>query len=42
MSFSSEIKDELIKIENMPECCTHAMAYGMFLFGRSFTLSDVS
>ncbi len=42
MSFSSEIKDEIIKIENMPECCTHAMAYGMFLFGRAFTLSDVS
>lgn len=42
MSFSSEIKDELIKIENMPDCCTHAMAYGMFLFGRSFTLSDIS
>lgn len=42
MSFSSEIKDELIKIENMPPCCTHAMAYGMFLFGRSFTPSDVS
>lgn len=42
MSFSSDIKDELIKIENMPDCCKHAMAYGMFLFGRSFTLSDVS
>ncbi len=42
MSFSSDIKDELIKIENMPDCCAHAMAYGMFLFGRSFTLSDIS
>ncbi len=42
MSFSSDIKDELIKTENMPECCVHAMAYGMFLFGRSFTLSDIS
>ncbi len=42
MSFSSEIKDELIKIDNMPECCTHAMAYGMFLFGRSFGLNDIS
>ncbi|MBQ9912769.1 MAG: DNA-binding protein WhiA [Clostridia bacterium] len=42
MSFSSDIKDELIKTENMPDCCKHAMAYGMFLFGRSFSLSDVS
>ncbi len=42
MSFSSKIKDELIKIDNMPECCTHAMAYGMFLFGRSFGLNDIS
>lgn len=42
MSFSSQIKDELIKIDNMPECCTHAMAYGMFLFGRSFGLNDIS
>ena len=42
MSFSSDIKNELIKIENMPECCVHSMAYGMLLFGRSFTLSDIS
>lgn len=42
MSFSAQIKDELIKIDNMPECCTHAMAYGMFLFGRSFGLNDIS
>lgn len=42
MSFSSDIKDEIIKIENMPDCCIHAMAYGMFLFGRSFSLSDIS
>ncbi|MBR5438380.1 MAG: DNA-binding protein WhiA, partial [Clostridia bacterium] len=42
MSFSAEIKDELIKIEDMPDCCIHSMAYGMFLFGRSFALSDIS
>lgn len=42
MSFSSNIKDELIKIEDMPECCVHAMAYGMLLFGRSFNLSGIS
>ncbi|MBQ8503757.1 MAG: DNA-binding protein WhiA [Clostridia bacterium] len=42
MSFSSKIKDELIKIEDMPECCVHAMAYGMLLFGRSFNLGGIS
>ena len=42
MSFSSNIKDELIKIENMPDCCIHAMAYGMLLFGRSFNSGAIS
>ena len=42
MSFSSNIKDELIKIEDMPECCVHAMAYGMLLFGRSFNSGGIS
>lgn len=42
MSFSAEIKEELIKIENMPACCLHSMAYAMALFGRSFDLKDIS
>lgn len=42
MSFSCEIKDELIKIENMPSCCKHSMAYGMLLFSRSFNFNDIS
>ncbi len=42
MSFSSDIKNELIKIEDMPECCVHSMAYGMLLFGRSFNLTGIS
>ena len=42
MSFSSNIKDELIKIEDMPDCCVHAMAYGMLLFGRSFNSGGIS
>lgn len=42
MSFSSEIKEELMKIEDMPDCCRHAMTYGMLLFGRSFDLNDIS
>ncbi len=42
MSFSGEIKEELMKIEDMPECCLHAMAYGMLLFGRSFDYNEIS
>jgi len=42
MSFSAEIKEELMKIEDMPDCCAHAMAYGMLLFGRSFDINDIS
>lgn len=42
MSFSSKVKEELVKIENIAPCCRHAMAYGMLLFGRSFALNSVS
>lgn len=42
MSFSGEIKKELMKIEDMPECCLHAMTYGMLLFGRSFDYNEIS
>lgn len=42
MSFSAEIKEELMKIEDMPDCCAHAMAYGMLLFGRSFDSNEIS
>ena len=42
MSFSSEIKAELIKITDLPECCRHAMTYGMLLFGRCFNEQEIS
>ena len=42
MSFSAEIKEELMKNEDMPDCCAHAMAYGMLLFGRSFDINEIS
>lgn len=42
MSFSSQIKDEIIRVTDMPACCVHAMAYGMLLFARSFNLSEIS
>lgn len=42
MSFSSDIKDEILKIKDLPSCCEHAMAYGMLLFGRSFNEKEIS
>lgn len=42
MSFSAGVKNELSKIENVPPCCRHALAYGMLLFGRSFNSRAVS
>ena len=42
MSFSSEIKSELMRITDLPDCCRHAMAYGMLLFGRSFNEQEIS
>lgn len=42
MSFSSEVKTELLSLQMMSDCCRHAEAYGMLLFGRSFSASSVS
>lgn len=42
MSFSSNVKQELSKIEDMSPCCAHAMTYGLLLFGRSFNYSGIS
>ncbi|MGN0467503.1 MAG: DNA-binding protein WhiA, partial [Acutalibacteraceae bacterium] len=42
MSFSASVKQELSKIEQMPPCCRHAMAYGLLLFGREFNYRSVS
>ena len=42
MSFSSNLKNEIISIENENECCNHAFAYGMLLFSREFSLYDIS
>lgn len=40
MSFSSEIKTELCKIENKRDCCRRAECYGLWLFSRCFSLKD--
>lgn len=41
MSFSSELKKELCRIDNAP-CCMLAEAYGLLLFGRSFGTRGIS
>ena len=42
MSFSSKVKDELIKTEYEEACCKKALLYGMCIFGKSFSESSVS
>lgn len=42
MSFSTDVKDELLAIDNLSDCCIQAQSYGMLLFGRSFSLSSMS
>lgn len=41
MSFSSEVKTELLNIENQP-CCKLAQSYGLLLFGRAFSVAEFS
>ena len=42
MSFSSDVKNELSSIPIVSACCRHAQAYGLLLFGRSFSTASVS
>lgn len=42
MSFSADVKNELLSIELENECCMHALAYGMMLFSRAFSYYDMS
>lgn len=37
MSFSKQVKSELLKIEYENSCCEKAMLYGMCIFGKSFS-----
>lgn len=41
MSFSSKVKDELLNIETETPCCILAESYGLMLFGRGFSSSEV-
>ena len=42
MSFSAEVKNEILSVETERECCRHAFAYGMMLFSRAFSSLDIS
>ena len=42
MSFSADVKNEILSIENEKECCRHAFAYGLMLFSRGFSYYDIS
>lgn len=42
MSFSSGVKDELYSNQIMSDCCFKAQAYGLVLFGRSFSHRSIS
>lgn len=41
MSFSSNVKDELLNIQTENPCCILAESYGLMLFGRGFSSSEV-
>lgn len=41
MSFSSQVKNELVKIEYDENCCKKSLLYGMALFAKSFSAREV-
>lgn len=41
MSFSSQVKNELVKIEYDNICCKKSLLYGMALFAKSFSAREV-
>lgn len=42
MSFSFDVKSELLSVEIENECCLHAFCYGLLLCSRSFSYRDIS
>lgn len=42
MSFSMQVKNELVAAEYENSCCKRALLYGMCLFGKSFSGAEVS
>lgn len=41
MSFSLQVKDELVKIEQKNICCKKSLLYGMALFSKKFSFASV-
>ena len=42
MSFSSNVKNELVKIEYENICCKKSLLYGMALFAKSFSARNIT
>ena len=42
MSFAFQVKEELLSLETDSPCCKFAEAYGMLLFGKTFSASSIS
>lgn len=42
MSFSADVKSELLSVEIEKECCLHAFCYGFLLCSRSFSFREIS
>ncbi|MBR5202963.1 MAG: DNA-binding protein WhiA [Clostridia bacterium] len=42
MSFSANVKNEILSAELERDCCCHAFLYGMMLFSRAFSAYDMS
>lgn len=42
MSFSADVKNEILSVEFENNCCVHAFAYGLLLFSRAFSYYDMS
>ncbi|MBO7179432.1 MAG: DNA-binding protein WhiA [Clostridia bacterium] len=42
MSFSTDIKEEICELQPASACCKKAEALGMLVFGRAFSLSEIS
>lgn len=42
MSFSTDVKSELLGVQNTSQCCEKAQVYGLLLFGKSFSADEIS
>ena len=42
MSFSMQVKNELVKTEYENACCKKSFLYGMCIFGKTFSAKSVS